>query len=277
MNIVPLNGSTSMLTLIVGPFKTGSTSVESLLVKMQAKLVRDGILLCNDFKGHFGKNPGEEGRKNAANLGADLTDNQLTTHNVEVLRKCLSNKAFSEVIVATETLSQLGPGPAVDWLLTARPRIRAVVSKRNMADWLRSCYHQWGNRASNEAFKDWFHRVMDSKGVLVVPSAKTTTLTLDFSKINPFGVAWSYQNWGIPVVEYEFMNVEALLCSILQSNSACNDIRKGTTKVPTLNAGQHLHNKGQCLPPSDIKLVDEYFTKEGHVPEGQNWGAITCS
>eukprot|EP00600_Ochromonadales_sp_CCMP1393_P007299 CAMPEP_0174954134 /NCGR_PEP_ID=MMETSP0004_2-20121128/257_1 /TAXON_ID=420556 /ORGANISM="Ochromonas sp., Strain CCMP1393" /LENGTH=217 /DNA_ID=CAMNT_0016201917 /DNA_START=268 /DNA_END=921 /DNA_ORIENTATION=- len=215
-------------------------------------MAKDRICICDEFTDE--SNNITHGRvKNAAFFANDFVRNKVT-HNMQILHDYLRNTSCSEVVVAAEALDHPNAGPAMDWLLTAQPRVRVVVTRRAIPEWLRS-----GARSAKKPMSEFIDGIEHSY----------------WPTLNPYHVEWRYQSFGISVVAYNFLDMEFLFCSIFQRpNHLCDMVLSGSYIVPHAN-GHLYENEENCIRPQQINKLEKYLA-EYQVPMGQNWTSVTC-
>ena len=262
-----LSDSSAMLTLIVGPHKTGTCSVQSLLMRLRNSLAAEGILLCykfeimTDSKKEFSVRYNLPDFKSAANLAIDL-QNGVLEKNADILHTCVTNRSFSQVIVAAEGLDYLHDHTTgMNFLKSAKPFVRAIITMRNITDWVLSWYHEIG---INQSFSQWLQREKRSNFIGI-------------GRINPYHVSKQYQESGIPVIEIKFMDMDFLFCSAIVSSSICKKLRNHSVTIPHFNNKEIRHkNESECAPKKIIDELKFVLSANYNVPIGLNWSKLIC-
>ena len=257
-NTSTLSDSSAMLTLIVGPHKTGTCTVQLLLTQLRDTLSADGILLCYKFPDKYNLPDFKWG----ANLAIDLQQGVLQK-NTDILHNCVTNRSFSQVIVAAEGLDKLyDHTTGMDFLKSAKPFVRAIVTMRNITDWVVSWYHQ--NSTTNQNFSQWLKRQKQSNFIGI-------------GSINPYHVSRNYKDSGIPVIESKFMDMDFLFCSAIVSSSICKKLRNYSLKIPHINDREKYHkNESECAPKKMIDELKFVLSAKYNVPIGSNWSKLIC-
>ena len=260
-NTSMLSDSTAMLTLLVGPHKTGSCSIQSLLLELRNTLATDGILLCDKFEGRYNGSKRFDDLKYGADLAFDL-QNGVLKKNADVLHTCVTNPNFSQVIFASEELDRLHAGmTGMNSLKSAKPFVQAIITMRNITDWVLSLYHQIGGNHNFSAWVQWEIR----------------SNFFQAGSLNPYHVSKQYAESGIPVIEINFMDVDFLFCSAIASSSSCKKIRDHSVKVSHLNNKEALHhNENQCANRKTIDALEFVLSTKYNVPLGLNWSKLIC-
>jgi hypothetical protein len=262
-----LEDSKKSLTLIVGPHKTGSTTIESLFYndKVFKWHLHADKFHMPVFRSYF---LGKDMTKNAAIFASDLRkgDFDHNSSHVNFLREELQHGNYSHVIVAAEGLSLLVQNaskmqPALQLMKSAKPMVRIVVSMRDIPDWIRSVFHH--NRSPGQNFSEFV------KSGLVVQRAY----------LNPHSVSYFFAAEGFSVVQYPFMNVNALICTVLTAPKTCIYVRNHMTEVPHLNNRAPPSNEiqSECADANDVKEMERIFVFKYKVPPGMyDWSRLSC-
>lgn len=268
---ISLNDSVSVLTLFVGPHKTGSSTTESLLVKLRGALAQDDIFLCDGFDGKFNR----LSAKNGANLAEDIVTNSVSTNNINILHKCLSHPKYKQVIVAAERFDDFTDGSGIRLLQSALPRIRAIVTMRDLPDWIRSVYHQ--DCVEGQSFKSFVHMILETR------ESDDAQMRVKMRQ-NSYHVSRRYQHYGIHVIHVPFVDMTFLFCTAIGSPTSCSKLKNSEVEVSHLNDKKALHKdeqcffakKHECAPRADIMKLESVLVEKYSVPPGLDWSLLIC-
>ena len=169
---------------------------------------------------------------------------------------------ISQVIVISEELDRLHDHMiGMDFLKSAKPFVRAIISMRNIADWVLSLYHQIG---ANQNFSEWVQWNLRSKFFR----------DLD---LNPYHVSKQYEESGIPLIQFQFMDMDFLICSAIASSSSCKKLRNNSVNVTHVNNREVLHhNESQCANRKTIEELQFVLSTKYNVPFGLNFSKLIC-
>lgn len=260
-----LTGSGALLTLIVGPHKTGSTTIEDLIYSLKSPITKMlhedkiNIPVFNYEPNVTTTSEYHDFGKNADYLAQDIVHGVIERSSaIRVLQRALQSREHGQVIVAAESLCLVNvtePGFAL--LKTALPMLRVVVSMRDIPDWIRSGYHQW---KAGKSFSEW---------------VKSRSYE-EYAHRNPHAVTRKFVEEGISVAQYRFMDMNALFCAVLNAPTACRYARSGMMNIPHKN-DRSANQASECADAIDVQKMAEFFTTHHAVPGGQyNWSKLCC-
>jgi len=184
-----------MLTILPGPHKTASSSVQAALERHRTALWReDGVLVCDDFEGEY------MGAKRTANLGFGFAAPSSARHaaHLAALARCMRRGA-NDTLLASEELDQ----PYVDpRAFRAYPRVRAIVAVRPLSAWIASYWTQVTRSAA--------------------PPGPDAPLDLaNVCAMAPATVAARFRRAGVPVTLNAYDDHRRLFCDLLRSRVLC--------------------------------------------------------
>lgn len=262
----------TLLTLLVGPHKTGTTSIQHLLYfELRKLLFRDGIGVPifeskhqielvmeheEEYRAGLARVPGTL-VKNAASLAKDIEGGNFNSSRVVQLIEVVKQKSFSEVVVGAEGFAKGKPNFNFDFLRNNfMPHMRIVVSRRDIPEWIQSCY-RW--HPTNLTFAEFI------QGSYFHP----------YASLNPHHVSYAYESQGFNVEYFDFMDTQSLFCRVIRSPRACAALMQNL-EIPHENAKPSL--SPACAGKSDIERLEKVFVHTYHVPQGlYDWSTLICA
>jgi len=252
------------LLVITGPHKTACSTVQALLVDLRQALERDGALLCDNFHGRFkAKSP-----KAGANLAFDLHPHRFnrSSENIIEFQNCLSNKKFDTVIIASEEFDRMGietHSPGAEIILTASNKIHAFIMLRDFPSWFTSLFKETNKpeEYTNHNFNMWAKKLMFDKSHYG-----------DILKLNPYCVTKVFQDAGVVVTTFHYLDFYGLFCIAMEFPTVCDTFMK--MSVPVKNAKNV--SGSLCLEKAEFQALNNQVVTNYSVPVGMDLSSLMC-
>lgn len=258
-----------VVTLLVGPHKTGTTTTQGILVQNSKLLAQDGILHCNNFVSSRSRS---SQIKSTAILADELQQNVFNSTNTDILRNCLSQKKYDHVILSSElfdVLAMSAHSSGLKFLASAAPRIRAVVTERPRGELLRSQFHQ--SRGGFELkFGLRFNTTQKLFGQFISMHIEALR-NGRCSEKDSYNIVKTYQQAGIPTFRQEFLDMKFLFCSVIRSPAVCRELVKG---FPHLNS-KAMNLTEECISRGDAELLQS-LGPNCHIPLDEDYSSLIC-
>jgi hypothetical protein len=146
--------------------------------------------------------------------------------------------------------------------------IIAIITKREIGEWIRSMYHQLlREKLIHGTFLDWIQSTINGNDeVFTLRGKKHRYFHQNWTLQNSYYLEESLRNVQTvnEVNLVDFLNMTQLVCSSLHAPSLCSRIRENS--VPTISIHPHVSVEGLCLPGEIADKFMNLLHRQGHVP-----------